>query len=171
MRVEGDIVIERPLEEVFDFVADECNEPQYNPRMTRAEKISSGPIGVGTQFRSAMTGVGGAAEINIEFTEYDRPRHITEKVQLSTMDISGALFFEPVPEGTRMKWIWDLEPHGMYKLMGPLIRRVGERQERTIWTSLKHLLEAQQRQSQQGAISPADRGPTNEKSNRPQVLL
>jgi hypothetical protein len=142
MRVEGDVVIERPLEAVFDFVADECNEPRYNPRMARAEKITSGPIGVGTQFRSVTTGVGGATEMTIEFTEYDRPRRITEKVQLSTMDISGALFFEAVPEGTRMKWIWDLEPHGIYKLIGPLIRRIGERQERTIWTSLKHFLEA-----------------------------
>lgn len=42
MRVEGDIVIERPAEEVFDFVAEERNEPQYNPRMTRAEMISPG---------------------------------------------------------------------------------------------------------------------------------
>jgi hypothetical protein len=45
MRVEGDITIERSVEDVFDFVADERNEPQYNPRMTRAEKISPGPIG------------------------------------------------------------------------------------------------------------------------------
>lgn len=144
MRVEGDIVIERPLEEVFDFVADECNEPQYNPRMTRAEKISPGPIGVGTRFRSVMTGAGGAPEIDIEFTEYVRPRRITERVHLSSMDINGALFFEPVPEGTLMAWVWDLEPHGVYKLMSPLVRWMGERQERTIWTSLKHLLERRQ---------------------------
>jgi hypothetical protein len=30
---------------VFDFVADERNEPRYNPRMLLAEKISSGPRG------------------------------------------------------------------------------------------------------------------------------
>ncbi len=58
MRVEGDVVIDRPAQEVFDYVADECNEPKYNPRMSRAEKISPGPIGVGTRFRSVMTGVG-----------------------------------------------------------------------------------------------------------------
>jgi uncharacterized membrane protein len=32
MRVTGEIVIERPIDEVFDFVADERNEPQYNPQ-------------------------------------------------------------------------------------------------------------------------------------------
>jgi hypothetical protein len=50
VRVEGEIVIDR-TEEVFDFVADERNEPRYNPKMRRAEQISDGPIGVGTRFR------------------------------------------------------------------------------------------------------------------------
>ena len=50
-RVEGEIIIYRPVEEVFDFVADERNEPRYNPRMLDAEQISEGPIGVGTRFR------------------------------------------------------------------------------------------------------------------------
>ena len=48
-RIAGDIVIERPVEEVFDFVADERNEPRFNPRILRAEKISPGPIGFGTR--------------------------------------------------------------------------------------------------------------------------
>jgi hypothetical protein len=49
-RVEGEIVINRPVQEVFDFIADGRNEPRYNPRMVRAEQISTGPIGLGTQF-------------------------------------------------------------------------------------------------------------------------
>jgi hypothetical protein len=32
-RVEGEIIIQRPAEDVFDFVADERNEPRYNSRM------------------------------------------------------------------------------------------------------------------------------------------
>lgn len=141
VRVEGDITIERPPDEVFDFVADASNEPKYNPRMTRAEKLTAGPIGVGTQFNSVMTGVGGAAEITIEFTEFDRPRRITEKAHLSAMDIHGRLLFEPVPEGTRMRWVWDLEPRGVMRLLGPLVHRLGDRQERRIWSGLKEFME------------------------------
>ena len=36
--VEGEIFIRRPPEEVFDFVADERNEPRYNPYLTNAER-------------------------------------------------------------------------------------------------------------------------------------
>lgn len=140
IRVAGDIAIERAPEEVFDFVANESNEPKYNPRMIRADKITTGPIGVGTQFNSVMTGLGGA-EMTIEFTEFDRPWRIAEKVHLSTMDIRGLLLFEPVSGGTRMKWAWDLEPHGVMRLLAPLVRRIGDRQEREIWTGLKHFME------------------------------
>ncbi len=141
MRVTGQIVIERPPEQVFDFVADERNEPQYNPRMVRAEKLTPGPIGVGTKFNSVMTGMGRSSEMTIEFTEFDRPRRIAETTHLSNMDIGGVLLFEPVPEGTRMKWIWNLDPRGFYRSLGPLVRRMGERQERAIWTRLKRVVE------------------------------
>jgi Polyketide cyclase / dehydrase and lipid transport len=57
-RVEGEIIINRPVEEVFDFVADERNEPRYKPRMLRAEQISEGPIGVGTRFHTELKTMG-----------------------------------------------------------------------------------------------------------------
>lgn len=142
MRVQGSIVIERPIEEVFDFVADESNEPQYNVQMTRADKVTPGPIGVGTKFHAVMTGVGGAADMTIEFIEFSRPRRIVETTRLSNMDINGALYFEPVPKGTCMTWVWDLRPRGFLKFLGPIMGRLGDRQERTIWSGLKRLMES-----------------------------
>ena len=53
VRIEGDSVIGRPVEMVFDFVADQQNEPAYDPRMQRAEKTIDGPAGKGTPFVSA----------------------------------------------------------------------------------------------------------------------
>jgi hypothetical protein len=53
-RVEGEITISRPVEEAFDFVADERNEPRYNAHMVRAEQISEGPIGEGTRFHTEL---------------------------------------------------------------------------------------------------------------------
>ena len=71
--VKGDLAINRPVEEVFDFVADERTEPRYSPRMLRAEKISPGPIGVGTRFGAETGTMRGAVEMMIEVTAYERP--------------------------------------------------------------------------------------------------
>jgi hypothetical protein len=136
-------VIKRPVEEVFDFVVDEPNEPRYNPHMRRAEQISDGPIGVGTRFRAEIASMGRTLEMAIEFTGYERPRRLASSTHMSSMDTRGALTFEPVPEGTRMRWSWDVEPRGMFRAMGPLVARMGRRQEQRIWAGLKHLLEGQ----------------------------
>ncbi len=141
-RIEGDIIIKRPVEEVFDFCADERNEPRYNPRMTRAEPTSSGPIGLGSQFRAEMRTLGRRMAMTIEWTAYERPRRLASWTRVSGMDIRGDLRFESVAQGTRMRWAWDLEPHGGLKLIRPMITLIGRRQERTIWASLKRVLEA-----------------------------
>ena len=141
IHIKGDIVIDRPVEDVFDYVADECNEPTYNSEMRFAEKISDGAIGVGTHYRAEVVSGGRPVPMVIEFIEYERPRRLVSKTTMSAMDIGYTLTFEPVPEGTRMGWSGEIEPHGMLKLMGPLVGWMGRRQERRIWTGLKSLLE------------------------------
>ena len=139
--IEGSIVIHRPPEVVFDFVADERNEPLYNPEMLRVEQVSPGPIGVGTQFRAESRRGSRTIDMLIEFTEFDRPSHLSSRTHLSGMDIQGALTFAPIPEGTEMRWAWELHPRGILNLFGTVITRMGRRQEQAIWGSLKRYLE------------------------------
>ena len=54
-RIEGAIVIGRPLDVVFDYVADQSNEPRYNPRIVRTEKTSQGPVGRGARFTEVIS--------------------------------------------------------------------------------------------------------------------
>jgi uncharacterized membrane protein len=143
IRIEGEIVINRPVDEVFDFVADARNEPLYNPQMLRSEKLTPGPIGLGTQFRDEIKSMGRPAEITIEIVGYERPRRLTDSIRMSTMDIRGGLTFDPVPAGTRMRWSWELTPRGVFKLLTPMVARIGRRQEQRIWGDLKRVMEAQ----------------------------
>lgn len=57
VRIEDKIVIAAPVEQVFDIVTDERNEPRYNPRTTQARKTSQGPVGPDARF-TAECGVG-----------------------------------------------------------------------------------------------------------------
>ena len=146
MLIQGDIVINRPIDEVFDFAADERNEPVYNPEMTLAEMVTQGPIGVGSKFHCVMTGAR-AADMTIEYTEFDRPRRLASLAHISSMDINGTLLFEPQGQSTKMKWLWNIEPRGFMKLLGPIVRRMGERQELANWTGMKKVIEAQSQPS------------------------
>lgn len=141
-RIRGEITIKRPADAVFDFCADERNEPRYNPRMTHVEMTSSGPIGLGSQFRAETSTMGRTTAMIIEWTAYERPRRLASWTRLPGMDIRGDLKFDPVDGGTTLRWAWDLLPHGGLKLLRPMITLIGRRQERSIWTSLKLVMEA-----------------------------
>ena len=63
--IEREVVINRPVEEVFGFLADGRNEPQYTAHMLRAQQVAEGPIGRGTQFRTEVTTNGRSMEMDL----------------------------------------------------------------------------------------------------------
>jgi hypothetical protein len=141
VHIEGEVVIRRPVEVVFDFVADERNEPIYNPRMRHVEQLSAGPVGRGTRFRAETTNLGRPVGMIIEFTDYAPPHRLGSVTRMSSMQITGAVTFNPVPDGTRMRWSWEMRPYGVLRLLRPVLATIGRRQEHAIWAGLKQNLE------------------------------
>lgn len=142
VKIQGSTVIARPVEDVFDFVADERNEPRYNPRMTRAEKVTPGPVGTGTRWSATIESRGRPLDMKIEVTDYTRPTRLGSTTSMSTAEIHGDMTFEPDPAGTRLSWSWELKPRGLFRVMGPLIALIGRRQEAEIWAGLKSYMES-----------------------------
>jgi uncharacterized protein YndB with AHSA1/START domain len=141
VKIQGSTVIARPVEDVFDFVADERNEPKYNPRMVRADKVTAGPIATGTRWSATVESRGRPLDLEVELTDYSRPTRLGSTTRMSAGEIRGAVTFEPDAAGTRMSWSWEVRPKGVFRLMGPLIARIGRRQEAEIWAGLKRYLE------------------------------
>lgn len=140
--VRGQILIDRPVDEVFDFVADERNEPTYNPAMVRVEMLTDGPVGEGSRYRAEVISRGHPVEMVIETMSCHRPTDLSSTTTMEWAHIRGTLTFAPVGTGTRMTWDWDVAPTGPARLLGPVVGIVGRRQERAIWTRLKQVLEA-----------------------------
>lgn len=141
--IEGDVLIRRPVEEVFDYVADERNEPTYNPAMLVAEKLTDGPIGVGTRFRATIRSGRRPIGMQIEYTAFDRPHRVGSTSRMASADVSGTLTFAQTAAGTRLQWSWQARPKGAMRLLTPVVAPIGARQERRIWTSLRDLLETE----------------------------
>jgi hypothetical protein len=51
-RIRGSLDIARSVGEVFDTVADQRNEPRYNPKMTASIKTHRRPIGARHRLQS-----------------------------------------------------------------------------------------------------------------------
>lgn len=140
--IEGEVVIRRPVEEVFAFVADARNEPTYNRNMIRSEKVTDGPIGVGTRFRSSIRSRPRPIGLHTEYTGFDPPHSIASATRMTAADVTGTLTFTPTSAGTRLRWSWDMRPKGAARLLAPLLMPIGARQERRMWTTLRDHLES-----------------------------
>jgi hypothetical protein len=138
----GSITIARPVEEVLDFVADERNEPVYNPQMRSVEKATPGPIGVGTLWRATVSSGRRTTPFELEVTQYSRPWSLGSVTRMATAEIIGGLSFSPDPAGTRLSWSWEVTPKGALRLAAPVFAVLGRRQEKRIWAGLKSHLES-----------------------------
>jgi hypothetical protein len=51
----GSTDIDRPIDEVFAFLADGTSDPKFSPRVLEVRKATDGPVGVGTESRTRVT--------------------------------------------------------------------------------------------------------------------
>ena len=140
-RIRGSLDIACPVEEVFDTVADQRNEPRYNARMTASTQLTDGPIGVGTRFEATVLSRGKHLPVTIEYTDFERPHLIASRSVMAGAVAAGHIRCDPIAGGTRFSWDWTVTVTGPARLAGPVVGLVGRRQERTIWTGLQRLLE------------------------------
>jgi len=145
-RFQQEVTIERPVEEVFDFVTDARNEPRYNPRILSVQKTTPRPIGRGTHFEVMSKAMGRPLAVEYEITAYERPWRMTSRTirGLPLMDVESAETFELVGGGTRMQWVWEVKPRGTAgRLMTPGLALVLARRLEVAFTNMKRVLEGE----------------------------
>ena len=140
--LEGEIEIGRPLEEVFAFVADPCNDPEWCPRVQWCEQREGSGPGQGARYEAMHKPSGYPRKHirRIEVLEYDAPRRIRwrQEDQIGVFDITYEL--EPTDGGTRLlqtddiKWKLPLAGPFGKRIVG---RHIGEQQK-----DLKRVMEA-----------------------------
>ena len=67
------MTVDRPVEEVFAFLADGENDKKFSPRIVEIEKTTDGPPGVGTVYASTAKDGGIKAKHEFELTEFEPP--------------------------------------------------------------------------------------------------
>src|SRR5690348_6799459 len=131
---QAEIAINRPAEEVFDFLADARNEPRWLPGASGVEKVSDGPVGLGTRFRGEYARIG---TVTIEIVAFERPARVTFHGRARSMEFDDAVTLAPSPGGTILRAAMESHPGGFLKLMTPAVRGVMRRQFAANWLELK----------------------------------
>ena len=141
MRIEESVEINRPLEEVYEYVANPENLAEWTGTVIETRKDTTGPLLEGSTFTSVAKFLGRRAESPFEVTAHEFPRLHSHKSTGGPFPLEWTLTFEEVAGGTRYTQVAEGEPGGFFGLVGPLLERMGRRQLRTDLENLKDLLE------------------------------
>ena len=143
MRIEDSIEINRPLQEVFNYVSDVGNYPEWMADALEVRKDTAGPPQQGDRFTLAIKSVGRLFETPYERTSYEANRRYTDRaIGGPVPNQRWACAFEEVPGGTRLTRAVEAEMGGILKLLEPIQKRSAERGLRRDLQTLKDVLEA-----------------------------
>jgi hypothetical protein len=142
---EATVEIDRPIAEVFAFLAEGTNDPKFSPRVQRIEKRPAGPTAVGTVFVSTVkdAGMKTGREFKItELTENSKIRWAEQSKNIVTA-VEGGYDFEAVSDTrTRVRIYNVLQGHGIGKLIAGLALRAAQKDAPAFGDRIKRAIEA-----------------------------
>ena len=143
------VVVERPVDEVFGFVSDFRNIPKWNYYVLDVNKTSDGPIGVGTTYHQVRK----TDEQDFRIVTYQPGRQVTIRtIPPSNPEFEMHFSFESEGDGTRITDEWKLDTG-----RPALLERLGAGQVKSAvlenLRKLKVLLETGQVRLQDGRLA------------------
>lgn len=140
---EKSVVINRPADEVFEYVADGESFSQWATEIVESKKTSDGPLAVGTTYTHVAQMLGRRIENHYEVTEYEANRKISMKSTSGPVPAEFTMIVASVDGSSKFTIRAEAEVAGFFKLAEPLVARTMKRQQDANLANLKDLLEAQ----------------------------
>ncbi|MFJ1457877.1 SRPBCC family protein [Nocardia sp. N2S4-5] len=117
---ENTLTINRPIADVFDYLAHFENVPVWNYAITETTQTSDGPVGVGTRYRQTRSIPEPATE-EFEVSEFQPLRRLQVRGQIGPFPAVVSYDLESIPTGTRLRNTVELELRGPLRLAGPVV--------------------------------------------------
>jgi hypothetical protein len=139
IRLVNSILIQRPVEEVFDYCFDLENELKWNPDgLLSLEGLTSRPIVVGTKFLALWKG---SPPMTCEYTCIERPVGWEVYASAKGMDVAFRGEVTNLGSGSRLSVTMTLIPRGFLRLLSPILKRSFQRGEVKNLANIKEHME------------------------------
>jgi uncharacterized protein YndB with AHSA1/START domain len=137
----AEITIDRPIEEVFAYIADNENDPQWCVPVVETTRIAGDAPGLGARYvfasRLGLIKVRG----KFETTGFEAPEAIRWAGESAIVTFSGQYRLTSTTTGTRLLERTAFEPKGGLKLLQGIMRPEYTKTYQTQLQRLKQLLE------------------------------
>ncbi|WP_377915680.1 SRPBCC family protein [Bacillus songklensis] len=140
------IFIEKPLEEVFAFAVDLHNTPKVMVYVLSSEKITEGPIGVGTQFRERRKMGAQDTTSILEFIEYIPNRSYTIQSETNGIEVIYRYQFKTYDNGTLVDFTGEVVAKNMMmRFIRPMVINMLKKEDKDCLSLLKKAIEQREK--------------------------
>ena len=137
----GSTSIARSAPEVFAFIADVRNDPQWHTDVLAAKLIEGSTVTNHSVFEIDTKPVMGVSGGTVEVSEYEPPSRIVFDVRMGKLQPTTTFTVVPEKTGCRVTRRIDMEPHGLMRAMAPLMGGMMRKRNDAFLANLKHVLE------------------------------
>ena len=144
-KLQTSVFIKRPLQDVFDFLSNPTNVPQWQSGIEFAEWISPGKPSVGSTYKQVIRFLGQTSESVFEITAWGPPNRYSYKAGKLPFPVDHieALFsLAPKENGTQVICDAQIETVGAFKFIEQSIGKQAEMKDRINLDTAKRVLEA-----------------------------
>ena len=118
----NEIVINRPRDDVFAFLADPENDPQWRGGVLDLKRVSGS--GIGARYAQHVKGPGGRRiPADIEITELTPGKTIAFQTITGPVRPRGRYLLAANNGGTRVRFELETELKGLKRLIGPTVQK------------------------------------------------
>jgi uncharacterized protein YndB with AHSA1/START domain len=139
---EFSVFIDRPPQEVFDFVTNPDNDHLWQETLVSSEWVTPEPAGAGSIKKVVIRFLGRNMEGTVEYISWDPPDSYRFKSDDGPFSLEATTKFEPKEGGTQLTLEAQLEGGGLLKLVMGLVTGQAKKQDTKNFNALKEILEA-----------------------------
>jgi uncharacterized protein YndB with AHSA1/START domain len=143
VRIEKSITIARPVGEVWEFIADARNDPQWCENVVSVEQLAGDGPGPAARYRvmHRPRPFKPAVELTMDVVEFDPPHRLRWREEDADAVFNVEYHLEPAASGTRLNQVDDID-WKIGKAALPIARLMVSRDIGRQFRSLKRLLES-----------------------------
>ena len=139
---EAKVTINRPVADVFAFVADLTNEPRWHTDILKVRPAPDSPAREGLGSTWIVTArFMGRREYEVEVTGFEPNRRIEYTTRTGPLKPTAACLLEPADGGTLFTRQVQIPIQGLHRLAKPMLQRMAPKRQAGFVHNLKHRLE------------------------------
>ncbi len=145
LKGESSILIDRPPDHVWAFMADLQNTPKWDPGVLEIRQTSRGALGLGSTLQIVDMFLGSRKIMNIVITEWEDNELAAWTINAAFAQGLARYRLEPAGEAGRLTRYVEIKFKGPYRLLEPFINfsgKIGRRERHEELENVKRLIEA-----------------------------